>query len=73
MIYRLSMLLGKFDILLIQEHHLSHTRVSKIRKFLKGMCFYGWVLAYGPTRKQGGLAIACSEKWASLIIDKVFL
>ena len=65
--------MGEFVILLIQEHHLSQTRVAKICKFLKGMCFYDWVLAYGPTGMQGGLAIACSEKWASLIIDKVFL
>ena len=68
-----SQYVGKFDILLIQEHHLSQTRVAKIRKFLRGMWFYDWIPAYGPTRMQGGLAIACSEKWASLIIDKGFL
>mgnify|MGYP000556571032 FL=1 len=68
-----SQYVGKFDILLIQEHHLSQNRVAKIRKFLKGRWFYDWILANGPTRMQGGLAIACSEKWASLIVDKGFL
>ena len=65
--------MGEFVILLIQEHHLSQTRVAKNFKFLKGRWLYDWIPAYGPTGMQGGLAIACSEKWASLIIDKVFL
>ena len=64
---------GKFDILLIPEHHLSHNRVAKIHKFLNGRWFYYWIPAYGPTRMQGVLAIACPEKWSSLIVDKGFL
>ena len=68
-----SQYVGKFDILLIQEHHLSQNRVDKIRKFLKGRWFYDWILPYGPTEMQGGLAIACSEKWASLIVGKGLL
>ena len=55
--------MAKFDILLRQEHHLSQSR----------KWFYDWIPAYGPTRMHGGLAIACLEKWSSLIIDKGFL
>ena len=67
-----SQYVGKFDILFIQEHHLSQNRVAKIRKFLKGRWFYDWIPAYGPSRTQGGFAIVCVEKWASLIVDKGF-
>ena len=63
----------KFDVLLIQEHRLSHNRMAKIPKFLNGRWFYDWIPAFGPTRMQGGLAIACFEKWTSWIVDKGFL
>ena len=65
--------MGKFNFLLIQKHYLSQNRVAQIRKFLNGRQFYDWILAFGLTRMQGGLAIACSEKWASLIVGKGFL
>ena len=69
-----SQFVGKFDILLIQEHHLSQNSMkAKIGKFLNGRWFYYWIPAYGPTRMQGVLAIACPEKWSSLIVDKGFL
>ena len=65
--------MGKFNVLLIQKHYLSQNRVAQIRKFLNGRQFYDWIVAFGPTRMQGGLAIACSEKWASLIVGKGLL
>ena len=38
---------GKFDVSLMQEHHLSQNRVSKIHTLLKGKWFYDWILAFG--------------------------
>ena len=48
-----SQYVGKFDILLIQDH-LSQNSVAKICKYLKGMWFYDWIPAYWTTRTQGG-------------------
>ena len=38
---------GKFDVSLMQEHHPSQNRVSKIRKLLKGKWFYDWIWLLG--------------------------
>ena len=52
-----SQYVGKFDMLLIQEHHLSQNRVAKIHKFLKGMWFYDWIRLMGHLERKGGLLL----------------
>ena len=41
-----SQYVSKFDVLLMQEHHLSQNRVSKICKFMKEKWFYDWIPAF---------------------------
>ena len=48
---------GKFDILLIPEHHLSHNRVAKIHKFLNGRWVYDGFRRMGRLERKRGLLL----------------
>ena len=56
-------LIGRIDVLLIQEHHLNEQRIQKYGNLLPGQWKQFWVPAIGDNRLKAGLCIAISDIW----------
>ena len=58
-------LIGRIDVLLIQEHHLNEQRIQKYGNLLSGQWRQFWVPATGDNCRKGGLCIAINDIWWS--------
>ena len=58
-------LIGRIDVLLIQEHHLNEQRIQKYGNLLPGQWKQFWVPAIGDNSLKAGLCIAISDIWWS--------
>ena len=56
-------LVGRIDILLIQEHHLNEQRIQKYGNLLPGKWRQFWVLAVGDNCLKTGLCIVINDIW----------
>ena len=54
-------LVGRIDVLLIQEHHLNEQRIRKYGNLLPGKWRQLWVPALGVNRLKAGLCIAIND------------
>ena len=54
-------LVGRIDVLLIQEHHLNEQRIQKYGNLLPGQWRQLWVPAIGDNRLKAGLFIAIND------------
>ena len=56
-------LVGRIDILLIQEHHLNEQRIQKYGNMMPGKWRQFWVPAVGDNSLKAGLCIALNDTW----------
>ena len=56
-------LVGRIDVLLIQEHHLNEQRIQKYGNLLTGQWRQFWVPAIGDNSLKAGLCIAINDIW----------
>ena len=54
---------GPLDVVMLQEHHLSESRIKRCGKLLKGHGEAFWSAAFGPSGIQGGVCIPIVEPW----------
>ena len=56
-------LVGRIDVLLIQEHHLNEQRIQKYGNLLTGQWRQFWVPAISDNSLKAGLCIAINDIW----------
>ena len=56
-------LVGRINILLIQEHHLNEQRIQKYINMMLGKSRQFWVLVVGDDSLKAGLCIALNDTW----------
>ena len=61
---------GSIDILLLQEHHLSESRIRRFGSILSGRWDTFWSAGFGPMGGQGGVCISIAESWQQAIVDR---
>ena len=61
-------LVGRIDVLLIQEHHLNEQRIQKYGNLLPGQWRQFWVPATGDNNRKAGLGIAINDFWCSAFL-----
>ena len=57
------------DIVFLQEHHLSSTRIDSYGSLFTGSWAHFWSPAIGESHNKAGVCIALAEKWYSHVID----
>ena len=60
--------IGRIDVLLIQEHHLNEQRIQKYGNLLPGQWRQFWVPATGDNNRKAGLCIALNDFWCSAFL-----
>ena len=60
--------IGRIDVLLIQEHHLNEQRIQKYGNLLPGQWRQFWVPATGDNNRKAGLCIAINDFWCSAFL-----
>ena len=58
------------DLLLLQEHHLSESRIRRYGSILSSRYETFWSAGFGPRSGQGGVCISIAESWKTAIVDK---
>ena len=61
-------LVGRIDVLLIQEHHLNEQRIRKYGNLLPGQWWQLWVPTVGDNRLKAGLCIAINDTCLSYFL-----
>ena len=57
------------DIVFLQEHHLSSTRIDSYGSLFTGSWAHFWSPAIGESHNKAGVCIALAQKWYSHVID----
>ena len=61
---------GQIDILMLQEHHLSESRIRRCGRLLQGQSETCWSAGFGTAGAQGGVCIAIAESLCNAIEDR---
>ena len=61
---------GPLDVVMLQEHHLSESRIRRCGKLLKGHGEALWLATFGPFGIQGGVYISIVELWDKVVLDR---
>lgn len=61
---------GLVDLVILQEHHLSESRLWRCAKLLRGHGEPFWSTTFGPSGTQGGICISIVEPWAQAVVDR---
>ena len=59
---------GSVDVLMLQEHHLSDSRIRRCGSIMPRYHEVFWSAAFGPSGIRGGMSIA--DSWRTAIIDR---
>ena len=62
---------GLIDFLMLQEHHLTESRIRHCGSLLQRHAEVFWSPAFGPSGIQGGVCISIADTWRSAIVDRV--
>ena len=57
------------DMVFLQEHHLSPTRVDLYGSLFSGSWAHSWSPAIGESHIKGSVCITLAQKWFSHVID----
>ena len=57
------------DMVFLQEHHLSPSRVDSYGSLFSGSWTHFWSPAIGESYNKAGVCIALAQKWSSHVID----
>ena len=61
---------GRVDVLMLQEHHLSESRLRRYGSLMSGQWDTFWSASFGPMGGQGGVCMAIAEPWRQAIVDR---
>ena len=61
---------GPIDFLLLQEHHLTESRIRQCGPLLQRHAEVFWSPVFGPHGIQGGVCILIADSWRSAILDR---
>ena len=61
---------GPIDFLMLQEHHLTESRIRLCGSLLQRHAEVFWSPAFGPHGIQGGVCISIADSWRSAILDR---
>ena len=61
---------GPIDMLLLQEHHLSESRIRRCGQLMHRQSETFWSAAFGTAGAQGGVCICIAESWRDAIVDR---
>ena len=64
---------GSIDFLLVQEHHLSESRVRRYGSLLSGRYESFWSVGFGPMGGQGGVCMSIAETWQPSVLERRIL
>ena len=54
---------GQIDCLMLQEHHLSESRIRRCGSLLARHSEVFWSASFGPSGVQGGVCISIADSW----------
>ena len=57
-------------MLLLQEHHLSESRIRRCGQLMHRQSETFWSVAFGTAGAQGGVCICIAESWRDAIVDR---
>ena len=64
---------GSINLFLVQEHHLSNSRVKRYDSLLSGRYETFWSVGFGPMEGQGGVCMSIAEVWQPSVLERSVL
>ena len=61
---------GQIDCLMLQEHHLSESRIRRCGSLLARHSDVFWSASFGPSGIQGGVCISIADSWRAAILER---
>ena len=61
---------GPIDVLMLQEHHLSASRIRRYGQLMQGHREILWSAGFGPNGTQGGVCISVRDSLQASIVDR---
>ena len=61
---------GQIDCLMLQEHHLSESRIRRCGSLLARHSEVFWSASFGPSGVQGGVCISIADSWRPAILER---
>ena len=65
-----SVIGGPIDVLMLQEHHLSASRIRRCGQLMQGHREMFWSASFGPNGTQGGVCISVRDSLQTSIVDR---
>ena len=65
-----SLIGGPIDVLMLQEHHLSASRIQRCGQLMHGHREIYWLAIFGPNGAQGRVCISVRDSLQASIVDR---
>ena len=65
-----SLIGGPINVLMLQEHHLSASRIWCCGQLMQGHREMLWLVGFGPNGAQGGVCISVRDSLQASIVDR---